>query len=167
MKQLITNKSKINIEDQTIKQNWINKPETLGDVSMIQILQILEKKITILNYEEKALINLAGKSNKDNSNYLNNENINIGTKLEIKREELEKLFIENNFLEEIIHYLNDNSNNKIKIACKKDVSLLILYNMCKCEASLYILTRHCEIISILILHINSFKQMRINIFYNL
>ena len=65
---LTLNQSALQMEDTCLRAKWLTKPETLGDVAIIQILNIIQKKIKGFILDEREI------SNSQNSN---SKNINI------------------------------------------------------------------------------------------
>jgi hypothetical protein len=110
------------------------KPETLGDIAIIQILNIVQKKIKGLILDEKEQQN---ETNKE-------KNLR-------KIEHLIQSLNENNLIQRMIDLLESSSFTK------KDVSILILCTL-SAHRNILSLLLNKEVLGSLIRHINSFKK---------
>lgn len=136
---LVDNNSEIQIDETLLRSNWVTKPETLGDIAIIQILNLMQKKIKGLILDEK-----------DTYRYKNKDMLKKSVDhflLQLK---------EANLLEKTILLLDSNSNTK------KDASILILCTLSNYNAVLRIMLNK-EFINSLIAHVNSFKKASNNL----
>lgn len=144
---LIPNQSKVVLEDTLICQNWLTKPETLGDVAIIQILHIIEKKIKSYLLDDFELTNGTPDTNTSSINH------NALRERKDKRSENILLIVkENQMISSMLQLLDASSS------CKKDVSILILCALTSCKPVLSLMLNKSTLES-LISHINSFKMM--------
>jgi hypothetical protein len=132
---LVDNQSVISIDETLLRSNWLTKPETLGDIAIIQILNIVQKKIKGFILDEK-------------DRYHNKCKDHLTQRIDNFLSQLR----ETNFIYKMLQLLDSNSYTK------KDVSILILCTLSAHRSVLNLmLTR--EFIKSLINHVNSFKTI--------
>lgn len=137
---LLDNQSKVTIDETTLRSNWLAKPETLGDVAIIQILNLMQKKVKIYNLSER-------------------DNINDKTGIKNPHAESMLITVENtNLIEKLLELLDSPSNTK------KDVSVLILCTLSACRVLLRLMMNK-DFLQRLINHVNSFKKLSILLIY--
>jgi len=134
---LIDNESKITFDDSLMKSSWFSKPKTLGDMVIIQIQAIIQKKIRGIMFDE---------------------NINSDSPLSRRGKEFLNKIKETNFINRMLELLNSESKTK------KDISILILCSLSECRI-LIVLLLEKQIIKKIINHMNSFKKISNSISY--
>ena len=134
---LIDNESKITFDDSLMRSNWFSKPKTLGDMVIIQIQAIIQKKIRGIMFDE---------------------NINRDSTLSRRGKEFLNKIKETNFINRMLELLNSESKTK------KDISILILCSLSECR-HLIVLLLEKEFMKKIINHINSFKKISNSISY--
>ncbi len=128
---LIDNESKVTFDENLLKSNWFSKPKTLGDLVIIQIQTIIQKKIRGINFDE---------------------NINRDTKLSRRGKEFVKKVEESKLIDKMSEYLNSESHTI------KDISILILCSLSECQHFIPFLANN-GMIKKIINHINGFKKL--------
>ena len=131
---LTDNQSIITIDETLLRSNWLTKPETLGDVAIIQILNIIQKKIKGFLLDEKDM-------------YIAKNQDQLKQKIDSILIQINKT----NMINKMISLLDSNSFTK------KDVSILILCTLSACRPILNLIMNK-EFIKSLILHVNKFKK---------
>lgn len=130
---LTDNKSVITINETLIRQNWLTKPETLGEVAMIQILNIIQKKVKGLLFDEKDYFIT-----------------NTKDKYLLRIESIKIQFEKTDLINRMLTMLESQSSTK------KDVAILILVTLSNVREFLNMMMKK-EIIKCLIMHINQLK----------
>jgi len=141
---LTFNQSHLQMEDTFLRAKWLTKPETLGDVAIIQILNIIQKKVKGLILDQRELENNAN-TDKEKINPTQKEMFK--NKIENMIDLMNKL----DFINKMVEMLDSESNTK------KDCSILILCTMSGCKSLLGLMMNR-EFLKSLILHINRFKK---------
>lgn len=132
---LSDNKSQVTLVDTTIRENWVTRPETLGDVVLIQILCVLNKKIKSFILDANPIIGTP------NHEVLDKKIENFSLQLK-----------EIDFIDRMVQLLDSSSNTQ------KDVSILILIILTACRSILNLMMTK-EFLKALINHINTFKKI--------
>lgn len=132
---LIDNQSEIKIDETLLRSNWLTKPETLGDVAIIQILNIVQKKIKGFILDEKGL-------------FFSKTKDHLQQKINNFIEQIEKTDLINKMLQLLLESYS---------YTKKDVSMLILCTLSGCRPLLNLMLNK-DFIKLLIQHVNSFKK---------
>ena len=135
---LVDNESKIILDETILKSNWLAKPDTLGDVVILQILSMITKKIKGFNLDEKEIQNA------------NNKDL-IQQKIETFLKQIQSTDLINRMIE----LLESPSNTK------KDVAILILCILSGCKPFINLMLNK-EFLQSLISHVNSFKKSKIS-----
>jgi hypothetical protein len=130
---LTDNQSVITIDETLLRSNWLTKPETLGDVAIIQILNIVQKRIKGFLLDEKEM-------------YMSKNKPQLQQKIDNVIAQLNKI----NLINKMVELLDSNSYTK------KDVAILILCTLSAFRCTLNLLINR-EFIRNIILHVNRFK----------
>lgn len=136
--ELLENNSKISIKDDVIKGIWFSMPNTLGDLIIIQIHAIVQKKIRGILFDESL--------NKDRA-------------LSRRGKSFLKEIKSTNLIEHMCDLLDSNSFTK------KDISILVINSLSECRHIVGFLMNK-ETIGKIIRHVNSFKKLS-KIFFEL
>lgn len=136
---LITNESKVTIDETVLRSNWLTKPESLGDIAIIQLLNIIQKKIKGYLLDEKEISSTSSQKDKEALNK--------------KVEQMIGVINENEMIEKMLELLDSSSNTK------KDVAILILCTLSACRSVLNLML-NTSFIQSLINHVNSFKRIK-------
>jgi len=123
---IINNESKISFDESLLKSNWFSKPDTLGELAVIQIHAIIQKRIRGMSCEENL------------TSYLNPSR---GGKEFIQK------ILDINFIDKMCELLNSLSDTK------KDISILVLCSLSECKHFINYLANN-EMIVKIINHIN-------------
>jgi hypothetical protein len=137
---LTDNKSIITINETLIRQNWLTKPETLGDVAIIQILNIIQKKVKGLLFDEKDYFIM-----------------NTKDKYMLRIESIKVQFDQTDLINRMLTLLESQSSTK------KDVAILILVTLSNVREFLNMMMKK-EIIKSLILHLHQMNNQSIKRF---
>jgi hypothetical protein len=163
---LLNNNSKINIGSFNSliisKENkWISLPITLGDITIIKILEIIEKNLFLIenirrintNDTDSSINFLSDYSNDtydSNDLYFGKKNYESNYYTYSKRDKIISDIIKNDLIQKLFWLLVNGSSTK------KDASLLILIKLSKCKM-LKILMNRKSTIKLLINHVIRFK----------
>ena len=130
---LTDNQSAITIDETLLRSNWLTKPDTLGDVAIIQILNIIQKKIKGFLLDEREM-------------YISKNKDQLQQKIDNFMAQLVKI----NLINKMVKLFDSNSFTK------KDVAILILCTLSACRSILSLMMNR-EFIKNLTLHVNRFK----------
>ena len=127
---LIDNDSKISFDESILKSNWFSKPNTLGDLVIIQIQTIIQKRIRGITCEE---------------------NITTYSNPSRRGSEFVHKIIDIKLIEKMTVHLNSLSDTK------KDISILVLCSLSECRHFIYYIA-NIEMIVKIIHHVHTVRK---------